>query len=193
MSKKVLAKNLDKELRKIKRQLKQRTPELRTQCASLAPTTVLTTGLLYEVTNLGPGFREGEKVRLKNVRIKYHAYCQPNTSISSYTLRVMLVRSKIGPLTSSANYPSIHGCPDTDKYAVLADKMYEFNAHCHDGTSFAGFNGATVNISKSYKNGVQVQYDGGADSQQNGVYLWLISDNTNVVVEGYRLMKYYDV
>lgn len=193
MSKKVLSKNLNKELRSIKRQLKQRTPELRTQCADLGPTTVLTTGLLYEVTNLGPGFREGEKVRLKNIRIKYHVYCQPNNSVSSYSLRVMLVRSKVGPLTSAASYPTIYGCPDTDKYAVLADKMYEFNANAHNGTAWGGFTGTTININKSYKNGIQVQYDGAADSQNNGVYLWLISDNTNVVVEGYRLMKYYDV
>ena len=156
MSKKVLGKNLNKELRDIKRQLKQRTPELRTECAELAPTSVATTGLLYELTNLSTADREGEKIRLKNAKVKYHVYCQKSTSVSSYTLRVMLVRSKVGPLPSNDNYPTIYGCPDKNKFVVLADKMYEFNANCHDGTQYAGFKGTTININKTYKNGIHI-------------------------------------
>lgn len=193
MSKKVLSKNLNKELRKMKRQIKARTPEIRVACSPLAPTGVPTSGLIYEVTNLSTADRAGEKIRLKNIRIKYHTYCLNNATVSSYTLRVMLVRSKIGPLSAGTNYPTVTGCPDYDKYHVLADKIYEFNANAYDGSQWGGFKGVTINVNKKYKIGTQVQYDGTASSANGGVYLYLISDNPGVVVEGYRLMKYTDV
>lgn len=137
--------------------------------------------------------RDGDKIHA--VSLKTVASMLGTTALATKaTIRVLIVRSKTGPLVVGDMPAALLAQPDLDKMQVLYDHHYQFTA------SGLG-DQIEINYFKSFKNRkvpwMNILYDDDESallSQSNGVYLFLDTDAAanGPLFRGYSVLKFYD-
>lgn len=176
----------------------QKNQQLKVFRTQLAVTGV-TAGTLVELSAISEGDnfnnRDGDKIKVQSLKMPF-AIEGDTASTILQRVRILVVRSKTGPLVA-ANFPaSLTGQPDLDKMQVYYDRMYSYM----DQQESISDN-VTVPMYKSFKNKkvphLLCHYDddvSATDCQQNPIYLWIVglSNTTPVSIVGYADLKFFN-
>lgn len=114
---------------------------------------------------------------------------------SANTIRFMIVRSKIGPLTLAA-FPTLTGVPDLDKMQVYFDRTYITTSACPVVPERQFVN---IKFKKGKIPGLNVGYDDNVSSsfaQNNPIYIYAISDSQvtpDPIFNGDLVVSFYDM
>lgn len=151
------------------------------------------TGNTTEITSISEGNnwneRDSDRIQCLSLKGNIQLYGPDTTN----TIRVMIVRSKTGPLVLG-DFPTLAGQPDLDKYQILFDRTYMTASEMPiTERSF---------ISIKFKNkkvpGLNVGYDNSVSNsfaQSNPIYLWSRSDSAleaDPLINGQLELKFYD-
>lgn len=138
--------------------------------------TLSNAGTLTELTAIteGDDFYQRDTDVIRLMSAKGHYNITNGSTASAQSCRVLIVRSKVGPLVL-ANMPAINAMPDLDKFVVLYDQYIRLEA-----TKDAYL--PIFRFYKSFKNKkvphLNVIYDDDKDdtaSQNHGVYVFTIT------------------
>lgn len=108
------------------------------------------------------------------------------------TIRVIVARSKIGPLVVG-NFPAaINTVPDLDKMQIYEDKIFSFGT-----AGSAAF--LNTELFKSFRNKkvphLLIGYDettSATVAQNNPLYVYFLTLQDSIVVQGYSRLKFFD-
>lgn len=197
-----------KRMKLVERKVRGLVPEMQEHCVDTIGTTISSTGTMLDLIQLAGGDdnqtdRLGEEIRLMKLKLKFIITRGATTAAAGFYVRYLLVKSKTGQL-NTADFPSrFFACPNYDKYTVLQDNIIDLRASVVTRTNevpplavtwtYGGFTHKQISLSRSYKSGLVIQYDGaGAPTVNNGLYLWLIVPVAGPVLAGYHTFFYRD-
>lgn len=176
-------------------------------------TAVASTGTLLEITAIpdGDAFnqRESNRLRLLSYNAKYQFRNSSSNTISSGTetprLRMLIVRSKQGPLVLADLPTTVTGLPDLDRMQVYHDRVHYLPYFLYTGTTEAGNipgDLATINDIQDFKSfhnkktpHLNVGFDLLSDefANVNPIYILFITDVDSIpLVSGWTHIKFFD-
>lgn len=137
--------------------------------------------------------RVGNSIKVKKVHISKVIRLAPNNTEGACAVRVMLVRAR-GAALVAGDMPSYYSAADLNKMYVLADKFINVGSSLFTNVNYyAGGAGKRIQITKRFKNGLNVHYDDGtATPTQNGLWLYMIAETANAEQAGYEQSYYTD-
>lgn len=179
--------------------------QLKRVYGDITVSTLVTTGSLTELTVISKGDenfeRDTDRIRLLKAEVELGIL---NQQVTPGNVRLMLVRSKVGPLVAGDFPTSQSGTPDFDKMQVYHDRLYSIHDSASSVAGDAPNGGATIHriiMSKSFKTSkiphLNVIYDtdeSATAAQDNPIYLWMwASQSSNGVnVRGRTIIKWFD-
>lgn len=153
------------------------------------------TGIFQEITAIAEGDdfnqRDSDVVFLRQVKICM-ALVPPDTA-TKQSFRILVVRSKTGPLVVGDMLTSVSGEPDLDKYQVLYDERFGVPAHDIDpikrNKNFKFYNRKIPHLRVIYDDD-----ESDTAAQNHGVYIQLFgSEDTHpAFIRGWVKAMFYD-
>lgn len=154
-------------------------------------------GTLTELTNIGQGVgdnqRVGNKLTLQKLYIQKNLRVEDNASIPHSTIRVLLVQSRGGALSTS-DMPNFASPVDLDKMVVFRDFLVNLSSTGQNstGTYFgSSVKRIVIKLRKFAKKSLQYN-DSTTTPQNNPVYLYMLSDNAQGQQVGFETIYYKD-
>jgi hypothetical protein len=163
--------------------------------------------VFIELTQLTEGDdffeRDSDLVRLLSLKLMFTINRLPATTNASVTTaRIMVCRTKVGPLTVAdmPGSPVSSTQPNLTKYQVLYERFVSIGPYDSDSNGFIDNTSKDVQIKLKFRNRkiphLGLMYDESVSntaSQKNAVYLHIdTSDTTTMALQGQSLAKYYD-
>jgi len=165
-----------------------------------------TTPYFLELTQLAEGEdfnqRDSDLVSAIGLNLKFtinRLAATTNSTVS--TVRMMVVRSKVGPLVVGdlPASPASATMPNLTKYQVLYERFISIGPYDSDGI-FIDTVCKDISVSFKFRKGkiphLGLMYDDGVSAtacQKNAIYLYLDnSDATTLAAVGQSVLKYYD-
>lgn len=154
-------------------------------------------GTLTEISSISQGVgdsnRVGNRIDVKKIYIQKLLRVEDNTSVPHSTIRVLLVQSRGGVLTT-ADMPNLMTAVDLDKMYVLKDHLYNLSSTGQNSTG-TYFGSPYIRIKWDVKNLPKkvLQYDDStAANQNNPIYLYMFCDNAYGQQGGFETIYYKD-
>lgn len=133
--------------------------------------------------------RDSDRINVQSLKLTLGIY---NTAAAVNTIRIIVLRSKVGPLVVGDLPAAINTVPDLDKMQVYEDRIYSFGT----AGSAAFFNDQMF---KSFKNKkvphMKVGYDETVSAtlaQDNPLYIYFLTLQDSIVVQGHARLKFFD-
>lgn len=156
-----------------------------------------TVGTLTQLTNISQGVgdneRVGNRISVQKVYIQKVLRVEDNTSIPHATIRILVVQSRGGSL-STADMPQLMGPVDLDKMYVLKDKLVNLSSVAQNSTgTYFGSNMFRLKLNfKSFPK-KSLQYDDANTTPANNpIYLYMFCDNLQGQQGGFETIYYKD-
>ena len=134
------------------------------------------TGSQFNITSIVEGDdwdqRQSDRIQV----LKFAFFLTLAGSDSSNAIRIMFVRSKVGPLVA-ANFPTLLNPPDYDKMQVYYDRTYQTSQNGPDIVNDVIYSHNFKSRKVPYLN---VNYDddvSATNAQKNPLYMWIITDS----------------
>lgn len=154
-------------------------------------------GTLTELTNIGQGVgdnqRVGNKLTLHKLFIQKNLRVEDNASIPHSTIRVLLVQSRGGALSTS-DMPNFADPVDLDKMIIYRDFLVNLSSTGQNSTgTYFGSSVKRIVIKLKKFSRKNLQYNDTATTPQNNpVYLYMLSDNAQGQQVGFETIYYKD-
>lgn len=155
-------------------------------------------GTLVELTSISQGTgdneRVGNRISLEKCYIQKVLRVEDNASIPHATIRVLLVQSRGGSLTTS-DMPNLMSPVDLDKMYVLKDQLINLSSTGFNSNSNSFFGSDMKRIKINLKNFPKrnLQYDDtNTTPANNPLYLYMLCDNLNGQQGGFESIYYKD-
>lgn len=194
-----------------KRQVKQvqkiveKNKQLRTAYVDLDDASFASSSPVFvELTSIAEGddnnLRDSDRINLKSIRLNLVASKLPATTNGDVTtIRVLIARSKTGPLTVADFPASTIALPDNDKMQVLYDRYYALGPYDTDGI-FIDSVLREIPIKLKFANKkvphLTVGYDDDVSAtaaQHNPIYLNIEATGNNTMrLDGVAIVKWFD-
>lgn len=157
-----------------------------------------TSGTLTELTSISQGVgdneRVGNKIQLQKIYVQKLLRVEDNVSVPHTTIRVLLVQSRAGSLSTS-DMPGFAQPVDLDKMIVLKDMMVNLSSTGQNSSgTYFGSNPKRIkfNLRKLYKKFLQYN-DTVTTPANNPLYLYMFSDNAYGQQCGFETVYYKDM
>lgn len=155
-----------------------------------------TTGDLYELTNIAKGDesfqRDTDRIAVKRVKLSFSVQ---NVTANYNSYRVMVVRSKIGPLVA-ANFPTSIGNADYDKMQVYYDKFHGIGPGITLIDQGIRTHQILVRFSNKKVPHLNVGYDETASAtlaRDNPLYMWIVGHTADdLQSQGFSEITWFD-
>ncbi len=156
-------------------------------------------GTLTQLTQISQGVgdneRVGNRISLQKLYVQKLLRVEDNTTVPHATIRVLLVQSRGGALSTS-DMPGFASPCDLDKMIVLKDIMCNLSSTGQAGVGnvYFGSNPKRIKFSlnKFYKNSLQFN-DTSTTPANNPLYLYMLSDNLQGQQCGFETIYYKDI
>lgn len=139
--------------------------------------------------------RDGDKILVTKLLLRVMTAMADNQVVgASQFYRCMVVQTR-GKQLTNADFPSIHGSADTDKFFVLYDKVWSITSSIFDATNtkYYGTIGSTFHTIKlKFKKPINIHYDDATPGYQNHLYLYICPYNEDARSKtGYMINTYF--
>lgn len=154
-------------------------------------------GTLTQLTSIAQGVgddqRVGNKISIEKVFIQKVLRVEDNTSIPHATIRVLLVQSRGGALSTS-DMPQLMGPVDLDKMYVLKDQLINLSSVAQNSTgTYFGSNMYRLKINMKNFPKKNLQFDDtNTTPANNPLYLYMFCDNAQGQQGGFETIYYKD-